>query len=431
VRREGEIRGGVRAAFVALGGLAASLGIFIGVVGATVLAAGKAIAEPVRVFSSVAGGGAVGPRLVQEDIRIPSRNGRYEIAVTVLRPEGAGPFGAVILNHGVPGSEQERAAESAVADFNASAPVFARRGYVVVMPMRRGFGATGGEFAEDAGPCRKPDYMRAEAEAAEDVMAAYDHARTLPYVDGSRMILAGQSAGGIVSLFAAGTRQPQGLVAVLAFAAGRGGNPDIRPGVPCAVEAVAKVFDTIGKTVKVPALMHYAENDKYFNPATTRLWHERFTAAGAQAEFVMQPAFGKDGHYVFGELLGVRYWLPAVESFLARHGVPFERLDTPSQPLLKARLPNVPTDSCKSLFRAFLESPAPRAYAVSGDGRCGFAGAMPDAPNVALGECRRVTGSACALYAVDSEVVWKEPAADTKQASAKPAKNSSTGSANR
>ena len=26
-------------------------------------------------------------------------------------------------------------------------------------------------------------------------MAAYDYARTLPYVDGSRMILAGQSAG--------------------------------------------------------------------------------------------------------------------------------------------------------------------------------------------------------------------------------------------
>src|SRR6185503_11011694 len=167
------MRGGVRAALAAFGSLAASLGIFIGVIGATVLVAGKAIAEPVRVFSSVAGGGAVGPRLVQEDIRIPSQNGRYEIAATILRPEGAGPFGAVILNHGVPSSEQERAAESAVADFNASAPVFARRGYVVVMPMRRGFGATGGEFAEDAGPCRKPDYMKAEAEAASDVMAAY------------------------------------------------------------------------------------------------------------------------------------------------------------------------------------------------------------------------------------------------------------------
>src|SRR6185295_16429268 len=109
-----------------------------------------------------------------------------------------------------------------------TAAQFARRGYVVVMPVRRGFGATGGEFAEDAGSCRKPDYIRGETNATDDVMAAYDYARKLPYVDGSRMILAGQSAGGVVSMYAAATRAPEGLVAVLGFAAGRGGNPDIR-----------------------------------------------------------------------------------------------------------------------------------------------------------------------------------------------------------
>jgi dienelactone hydrolase len=372
----------------------------------------------------------MGPRLLQEDVRIRAGNGSYEIAATILRPEGAGPFGAVILNHGVPGSEKERMTESAVADFNAAAPVFARRGYVVVMPMRRGFGATGGDFAEDAGPCRKPDYMKAENEAADDVIAAYDYARNLPYVDGSRMILAGQSAGGIVSLFTAGMRQPKGLVAVLAFAAGRGGNPDIRPGVPCGVEPVAKVFDALGKLVKVPVMMHYAENDHYFNPATSKLWYDRFVAAGAhEADYVMQPAFGKDGHYLFGDLVGVRYWLPSVERFLAKHEVPFERLDTPFFALLKAKLPNVPTDSCKSLFRAFLEAPAPRAYAVSNDGRCGFAGAQKDAPAVALRECRSVSGGDCALYAVDSEVVWREPEPELKQASVKPAgQASSTGS---
>jgi dienelactone hydrolase len=364
-------------------------------------------------------------RLIQEDVRIAAPGG-YDIAATILRPEGKGPFGVVVLNHGVPGSADEREKESAAADFNASAPVFARRGYVVVMPLRRGFGATGGPFAEDAGPCRRPDYMRAENNAADDVMAAYNYARGLPYVDPNRMILAGQSAGGIVSMFVAGTRAPQGLIAVLGFAAGRGGNPDLRPGVPCAVEPVAKVLDTIGKTIKVPVLLHYAQNDKYFGPATSKLWYDRITAAGAQAEYVMQPAFGTDGHYVFAELVGVRYWLPAVEKFFGEHHIAFERLDA-AQPLLHAKLPNVPTASCQSLFRAFLEAPSPRAYAVSGDGRCGFAGAVSDAPAVALQECRSVSSQACALYAVDSEVVWKEPAADEpKQATATHAKSSST-----
>ncbi len=415
---------GIGKAFANAARGAATLGIFLSIVGTTVFFAGKAVAQTASFDSASIGS----TKLIQEEVRIPVAGGRrYEVAATILRPDGAGPFGAIVLNHGVPGSERERLKESAAADFNAAAPVFARRGYVVVMPMRRGFGATGGEFAEDAGPCRNPDYVRAETAASQDVMAAYDYARQLPYVDGKRMILAGQSAGGIVSLFAAGMRAPEGLVAVLAFAAGRGGNPDLRPGVPCAVEPVAKVLETLGAKVKVPVLLHYAENDKYFGPATTKLWHERFTAAGASAEYVMQPAFGKDGHYLFGDIVGVRFWLPAVERFLARNKIAFERLDSPSQPLF-AKLPVAQTDSCKSLYRAFLEAPEPRAYAVSGDGRCGFAGAMPDANNVALSECRSVAGQACALYAVDSEVVWKSDEKPTQTAAKKPAISSSTGS---
>src|SRR6185369_2369790 len=114
------------------------------------------------------------------------------------------------------------------------------------------------------------------------------------YIDGNRMILAGQSAGGIVSVFAAGARQPQGLVAVLAFAAGRGGNPDFSPGVPCAEEPVARVFDGLGKSIKAPVMFHYAENDRYFAPKATRNWYARFTSAGADAEYVLQPPFKDD-----------------------------------------------------------------------------------------------------------------------------------------
>jgi hypothetical protein len=48
---------------------------------------------------------------------------------------------------------------------------------------------------------------------------------------------------------------------------------------------------------------------------------------------VLQPAFGKDGHYIFSDDSGVRFWLPAVEQFFARNGVPFE--------------PMVPTEAAK------------------------------------------------------------------------------------
>src|SRR5437660_4180811 len=284
-----------------------------------------------------------GPRLVEEKVRIPTPNGRA-IAPTILRPDAQGPFGAVVLNHGVSASARERSRESSDLLINAAA-VFARRGYVVVMPLRRGFGATGGEMAEDPGSCSNPDYRTAESNAADDVMAAYDYARTLPYVDGNRMILAGQSAGGMVALFTAGTRTPPGLQAVLAFAAGRGGDPEINPGVPCAIEPVARVFDMIGKSIRVPVLMSYSQNDLFFRPKVARQWYDRLNASWGDAEYALQPAFGKDGHYLFGDTLGVRYWLPTLESFLSKHAIAFTPLDAtdPDRSPLPAldRVPNL------------------------------------------------------------------------------------------
>jgi dienelactone hydrolase len=361
-----------------------------------------------------------GPRLVRSEVRIPVAGGAYTIAATILRPEGPGPYGAVVLNHGVPGSAAERRVTSA-DDFARVAPVFARRGYAVIIPIRRGFGTTGGEFAEDAGSCRSPDYVRGENAAADDVMAAYDYARSLPYVDGNRMVLAGQSAGGVVSIFAAATRHPQGLLAVLGFAAGRGGNPDINPGVPCAAEPMAQMFEDLGRSVAVPVLWHYAENDQYFNAATSAMWFKRFSAGGAHAQYVLQPPFGRDGHHIFGELIGVEFWLPVVERFFGEYRVPFQRLDATdpaAQPLLSAKLPYVKSASCTGLYRVFLESAGPRAYALSGDGHCGFAAGVKDAQAQALRECASRTALPCALYAVDAAIVWKtqEPATATLRA---------------
>jgi dienelactone hydrolase len=275
-------------------------------------AAGALLDEPVR------------SRFVQENVRIPAHGGRNTLAITILRPRGDGPYGAVILNHGVPLTAQARSEESPALLLHTAA-AFAQRSYAVFLPLRRGFGATGGEFAEDAGSCSDPDYRRAERAAAADVLAAYEFARKLPYVDGSRMILAGQSAGGVASLQAA-AQAPQGLVAVLAFAAGRGGDPAAHPGMPCAAAPLAAVFEELGRAVRVPVLLYYAENDLFFGPDTSRLWFKRFKAGGARAEYVLQPPFGADGHYIFSDEAGIELWLPQVERFLLRHGIPFDAM---------------------------------------------------------------------------------------------------------
>jgi dienelactone hydrolase len=260
--------------------------------------------------------------LVQEDLRMAAHSGRTTLAITILRPRGDGPFGAVILNHGVPLDARARSLESPAMLLHTAA-AFAQRGYAVLMPLRRGFGATGGEFAEDPGQCAAADYRAGERAAAADVLAAYALARRLPYVDASRIVLAGQSAGGVAALYAA-AQAPEGLVAVLAFAAGRGSDP-AHPGVPCAGERLAMVFDEVGRTLKAPALLYYAQNDRSFGPEASRAWFARLKAGGARAEYVLQPPFGADGHYVFTDAAGTALWLPAVERFLERHSIPFRQ----------------------------------------------------------------------------------------------------------
>jgi dienelactone hydrolase len=259
-------------------------------------------------------------RFVQEDVRIPAHSGRNTLAITILRPQGVGPFGAVILNHGVPLTARARSLESPALLLDTAAE-FAQRGYAVLMPMRRGFGATGGAFAEDAGFCADADYRRGERAAAADVLAAYRFARRLPYVDPQRVILAGQSAGGVAALYAA-AQAPEGLVAVLAFAAGRGADP-AHPGVPCAGERLAAVFEEVGRTLEAPVLLYYAQNDRFFGPEASRAWFAKLRAGGARAEYVLQPPFGANGHYVFTDVAGAALWLPAVERFLERHGIAF------------------------------------------------------------------------------------------------------------
>src|SRR5687767_12846122 len=115
-------------------------------------------------------------RFVQEDVRIRPPEARYTLAVSILRPRGEGPFGAIILNHGVPATAAARGAESPEL-FLHTASAFAQRGYAVFMLMRRGFGATRGTFAEDTGSCSIPDLHGGERPAAAELPAGYGFTR--------------------------------------------------------------------------------------------------------------------------------------------------------------------------------------------------------------------------------------------------------------
>ena len=153
------------------------------------------------------------------------------------------------------------------------------------------------------------------------LLATIEWAKAQRDLDAKRWLLVGQSAGGFASIYTA-SKRPEGLVAVLAFAPGRGGRPDTHPGEPCAPEPVAALFASIAPRIAVPVLWFYAENDQFIGPPAQKLWFESFRAAGGRGELVQIPPFPRNrGHGVFPSQAGVPLWTPAVAAFFRSQGL--------------------------------------------------------------------------------------------------------------
>lgn len=243
------------------------------------------------------------------------------IVVTSFRPPGDGPFPWIVLSHGTAGTPEVNRRIGR----NRNLPLareWVRRGYAVLAPIRRGYGASGGDkFGDSYGNCRRPDFRGAGEGAALDLLATVEWAKTQRDLDAKRWLLVGQSSGAFASIYAAAKR-PAGLVAVLAFAPGRGGVPDKNPGTPCAPERMAALFAAIAPQIAVPVLWFYAENDELFGPRVQKLWFESFRAAGGRGELFVAPPFpGRRGHGVFAAPAGIPIWTRAVAGFIRSQGL--------------------------------------------------------------------------------------------------------------
>jgi dienelactone hydrolase len=247
----------------------------------------------------------------QEIVGIRTRSGAV-MQTRVLRPVGPGPFPLAVVSHGSPADAAQRPAMR-VPTFASASNWLLQRGYLVALPLRRGYGETGGPWLETAGSCSTPDYYRAGLTTAEDIRTAADFLRDRSDVRRDRVLLVGVSAGGWGSL-AAASRNPPDVFAVVNFAGGRGGH---HPKVGnCAPQRLVAAAGRYGSTARIPTLWLYAANDSFFAPDLARKMFDAFVRAGGRAEFVALPAFGSDGHQLFGASDGRALWQPPVEKFL-------------------------------------------------------------------------------------------------------------------
>lgn len=257
-------------------------------------------------------GGEIGDN--REQIwKIPSADAGRPMLTTVFRPPGEQRRPLAILNHGSPVSGRDQMQRPR---FAAASSWFVKQGYVVVVPLRRGYGETGGRWNESYGSCEVGDYYGAGIEAAKDVDAAVQYMRTQPFALPDKTLVVGLSAGGWATV-AYSARNPAGVPAMMNFAGGRGGRNRNLPNNNCAPRNLVDTAGRFGRTARVPTLWVYAQNDSFFDPKLSQDMANAYSAAGGNVDFRLLPAFGRDGHGLFGAADGVPVWSPLVQSFIA------------------------------------------------------------------------------------------------------------------
>jgi dienelactone hydrolase len=241
---------------------------------------------------------------------------RVNLEATVVRPADGLPHPLALMNHGMTSEPDERH-EMSAHDMIPQAEEFARRGWTVLIPMRRDYGKSGGEFAEDLTGqyCGSLGYDDEGRAAAEDLKEAARAISQKSYVDRSKMISVGISGGGFATV-ALTADPPSNLLAAISFAGGEGSSTH---GMYCSFNELIQDFANFGRHAHTPSLWVYAQNDHFFSPGQARDFVKAYDDAGGKAQLIIAPPFGDEGHYLFTQE-GISIWSKYVDDFLtAQH----------------------------------------------------------------------------------------------------------------
>src|SRR5215472_15529522 len=241
------------------------------------------------------------------------RSGAIILHGTLYKPEGKGPFPAVVYNHGSAAGMLSKQA------FEALGPVFAKHRWVFFGPYRRGQGlsASAGPYIGDqiaaaqkkGGPSAGAATMvrLLETDHLNDQLAALTWLRMQSFVDPDRVAVAGTSFGGIEVVL--GTEKASYCAGVDSAGAAQ------------SWQDAPEVQDLMTRAVrnsKAPIFFFQAANDYDLSPSRTL--SAAMKNAGKEFEVKIYPAFGRslqDGHS-FG-YFGSEVWGPDVFRFLNLH----------------------------------------------------------------------------------------------------------------
>ncbi|MGQ0709541.1 MAG: dienelactone hydrolase family protein [Rhodoferax sp.] len=233
-----------------------------------------------------------------------------QLEATLYKPDGAGPFPVLVFNHGSSGGPIP-------ADYTENprglASYLNARGISLLVPMRRGRGKSEGSNAEEPSPCTVEGARAGIDYASAALDASFAYLRQQSWAAMDKVLLAGHSRGGILSVVYA-AEHPGVAVGVVNFSGGwksdNCGPADVN----------LALFEAAAIRTKVPHLFLYAQGDGFYADASMQKYADTFRAAGGQVEFRLFKLENMNGHQLFHRAR--RVWEKDLDAFIEHTGLP-------------------------------------------------------------------------------------------------------------
>ncbi len=274
----------------------------------------------------------------------------------VKRADLTGRLPIALITHGKSANLADMLALRA-SDYGPYARDLARRGYLSVVVMRRGFGQSDGPMPVTMTCDTKTfsDFFNADA---DDLNGALEIAAKRPDADPERAIAIGVSAGG-AAVMALAARNPKNLRGVINVSGGLQ-TPD------CPKEDVlVNAFKDYGASSRVPSIWVYAKNDSLFGPALVERMQSAYLDGGGDVKLVMFDKYGDDGHQIFAEAGGRSKWLMEMDAFLSFHDLPATQRDRGADLMKRLKL----SERSRGFVDQYLAAPTFKAMVQTPDGQ--------------------------------------------------------------
>jgi dienelactone hydrolase len=238
------------------------------------------------------------------------KSGGLTLAGYLYQPTGPGPFPAVLWNHG---SEPD---PGGGPQFDSVAAVFVPAGFAVFAPMRRGHSDSQGEYIRQSIQQESSLHGQAaglrlgvhllETSQVDDQLAGLAFLKRQPFVDTTRLVVAGCSFGGIQTIFGAARHvRYRAAVPISPAALSWNNSPDLQ----------ARLKDAVSK-IDIPVFLIQPAKDASLEPA--KVLGPILTRRNAINRVKIFPAVGPEAQqaHCFGGAPGMHIWGPEAVAFV-------------------------------------------------------------------------------------------------------------------